>query len=140
MKKHRFFIILLFAIIACDPSGKFIFNVSNESDYDLEVNFKVDTNWAEIGEVADTQFQIKTNSIYELFHFWLLGGPYDLGDSFSEIIVFIELYLNDTLVYEQNPTIREQWEYVEEEKWDGGGSATYTLRINNDELSMDKNE
>jgi len=136
--KMRFITVAIFSfiVVACDPGVTLTFNIDNESDFNLHVRFMVDSSWARIGEVGDSTLPLVEDGTFQLYLYQDLGTPHDLEDSISEILIFIELYYNDSLVYKQNPTVRELWEYEEEKDWMGSGTSTYTLKIKNDDLSI----
>jgi len=130
-------VILLSIIIGCDPGGTFIFNIDNGSEYDLMAHYKINSGWG--SDEIDSTMEITSGEEQEIYRFHQLGGPYDIGDGIKERLAFVELYHEDTLVYEQNPVDRDLWQYNEEKDWIGSGTATYTLEIKNEQLNINTN-
>jgi len=118
-----FFMLL---IIACDGKVYVEVYIDNESDYDLELHYSVGGN--ENKSIAPIQ-----NGTSILIHSYEISV---LHSELSAHIKYIELYYQDSLVYQQYPIDETMWE----REWiDDGETSSYTLFIDNEDLNINDN-
>ena len=124
MKTIKFIplVLIMLLIIACDSAIYTEVYINNETEYDLELHYQI------YGGVDSTMF-VQANKQY-LIHSYsisVLHSPVD------ENINYVELYYQDTLVYEQNPINGSLWD----QEWiDDNETSAHTLVIRNMDLDI----
>ena len=115
-----FFMLL---IIACDGKVYVEVYIDNESDYDLELHYKI------TGNIDESTKLVKAKDI-TMIHSYSRGA---IVADVSDEIEYIELYFQDTLVYQQNPINVLLWDsgYTDDNE-----GHTKTLIIKNEDLDI----
>jgi hypothetical protein len=121
------FLPVIFA--ACDPDVYSSYIIENQMNSDFIVKYSTFYD-------SDSMQLLASQSNIRLYDESYWGTDvYDVGDSISRVINFIELYdMDSNLVYEQNPTDRSKWDYDEKQNAfffvvNMGGTSKYTFVI-----------
>lgn len=107
----------------CDPAAGYKFNLHNGTNVDLEVNYSSIN-------ITDTTILIGANSTELLDAYSFYGGAYELEqEEFEKYFHRITIFSSDTVIYEEDPAIEDDWDAVRESSW-MWSEVTYELLIN----------
>ncbi|BDX38726.1 hypothetical protein CYCD_20810 [Tenuifilaceae bacterium CYCD] len=129
MKKLLLFVGLVLLITSCDPGATDVFNVDNQSDWEVLVGYK---QWD-----VDTVIAVAPKELRTVYVQNYLGVAGDGGDSFLSPFDTLYINVNDTMELGMSCMQRRNWELKVSSKncWRGdGGIAEYKLIIENDDI------
>jgi len=126
-------VILTMFTLGCDPDVTTTYEVQNKTDSSYTLVY------ATYSEPDSTILLRPQSSRILLWQSMWATDVFDARDSIANIIRFLELYNSDSiLVYEQNPTLPEAWDFESNQKsmflMNMGGTATHRFVITEDIL------
>jgi hypothetical protein len=114
--------------LSCDPAVSASFFIENQTDFTIKACYYLrGINSDKIGKDSSI---IKSDSTACINSFSGIGQASEVRDNFSDYIDSVTILINDSLVYQQTPIDKLKWiadEHIN--SWSGGGSVTYTLKI-----------
>ena len=133
MKKGIFLLAVTFILTSCDPYGGYQYQIENNSDSTLFLEYKELYN----DTIFTKQIQPKKNFLIK--HTWSINGIHDYGNDFlKKYFTSLEIFtdsINGTVI-QKNFTKRENWSYDIEVTGCMGncGENIYTFKVDNSDL------